>query len=120
MAMLHGSLIPNDQVSLTNQLCQLRVFGEGAKGCLIAGNRDLEARMSCAATHEKKSSNARGCNTKNNLVLWAQMVAESIVKIGFPCSPRTMKEKGLPCCISYSGNNPIKGRLLIRIELANT
>src|SRR5713101_243949 len=48
------------------------------------------------------------------------MVAESIVKIGFPYAPRTMKEKGLPCCISDSRNNPIKGRVLIMIKFCNT
>ena len=69
VAMLHGSLIPNDQVSLGNQPCQLGVLGNITKGGLITGNRDLKAGVCSVTTLKEKSSNARGCNTEDNLVL---------------------------------------------------
>src|SRR5580698_5854224 len=48
------------------------------------------------------------------------MVAKSVVNISLACAPRTMKEKGLSCCIGNSSNNLVKGRMLIRIEIGNT
>ena len=41
--MLHGCFIPNDQVSMRDQSSQGGIFGDGAKGELIAGDRDLKA-----------------------------------------------------------------------------
>ena len=43
MMMLHRCLIPNDQVSVTDQSSKRGVFGDGAKRGLIAGDGDLEA-----------------------------------------------------------------------------
>jgi len=59
MSVLHGCLIPNDQVSLIDQSSQLGVYVDGAKGGLKTGNRDLKPEMCSATTLEKKSSNAR-------------------------------------------------------------
>src|SRR6267154_4993324 len=48
------------------------------------------------------------------------MIAKGVVKIGLACASRTMKEKCLPCCIGNGRDNPIKGRVLIRIKIGNT
>jgi hypothetical protein len=43
VTMHHGCLIPNDQVSVTDQSSEVGVFGDGAEGGLMNRNRDLEA-----------------------------------------------------------------------------
>src|SRR6266436_2321097 len=48
------------------------------------------------------------------------MVAKSVVEICLACTSRAMKEKCLPCFIGDSQINPLKGRVLIRIEFGNT
>jgi len=45
----------------------------------MARDGDFEAGMCCATTFKKKSSNARGCNTKNNFALGAKMIAECVI-----------------------------------------
>jgi len=42
MTVLHGCLIPYDQVSVKDQGSKWGVFGDGAYGRLMTGNRDLE------------------------------------------------------------------------------
>jgi len=60
MAMLHRGLIPNDQVSHINQLCQLRGFKNITDRGLMARDGDLEAGMGSTTTLKKKGSNSRG------------------------------------------------------------
>ena len=96
MVMLHRGLIPNDQVSHTNQLCQLRGFRDTADRRLMARNGDLEAGMGSATTWKKKGSNARGCNTQYNLVLGAQVIAKGVVKESLASASSTMKKEYLP------------------------
>ena len=62
----------------------------------MAMDRDLEARVSCASTLEKKGSNARGCNTEDNLVLGEKMIAKGIIEVCFASASRPMKKKDLP------------------------
>jgi len=47
------------------------------------------------------------------------VVAKGVVKIGFACASRTLKEKDLPCSIGDSRGDFVKGRVLIRIEIGN-
>ena len=75
--------------------------------------------MCSTTTLEKKSSNARGCHTENNLALGVQMIVKSVVEIGLACTSRAMKEKDLSCRIGDSRRDLVKGRVLIRIEIGN-
>jgi len=63
MAMLHWGLIPDDHVSHSDQLCQLRGFRDITDRRLMARDGDLKAGMGSATTLKKKGSNPRGCNT---------------------------------------------------------
>ena len=51
--------------------------------------------MGCATTIEKKSSNARGCSTENNLALTTEMIAEGVVEVCLACASWTMKKECL-------------------------
>jgi hypothetical protein len=62
MMMLHRGFISNDQVSHTNQLCQLRSFRDIVDRCLMARDGDFKAGMGSVTTL-KKGSNSRGCDT---------------------------------------------------------
>ena len=117
---LHGCLIPDDQVSFANQLCQVRLFLNVAGCRLSTGNGDLEAGMGSATTLEKKGSNPRGCNAKNDLLLGAQVVTEGVVKVGLASAPRTMKKEGLARLVANGRRDLVKSSTLIRIECRNT
>ena len=58
-------------------------------------DRDFEAGVSSMSTLEKECSDARGCNTENNLVLRAKVMAKGIVEVCLASASRPMKEKGL-------------------------
>src|ERR1700755_3279798 len=47
------------------------------------------------------------------------MIAKGVVDICLACAPRTMKEKDLPCFVSDSRSDLVKGRALIRVESGN-
>jgi len=96
VTMLHKGLIPNDQVSHMNQLCQLRGFRDTTDRRFMARDGDLKAGMGSATTLEKKGSNPRGGNTQYNLVLRAQVIAEGIIKECLANASSTMKEEDLP------------------------
>ena len=117
--MLHGCLIPYDQVCLTDQSREVGVFVDVAKRVLMNGNGDFEAGMSSATTFKKKCCNARGSHTKNNFALGAQVVAKGIVKIGLACATSTLNKKDLPCSVGNCSRDSVKGRVLIRIKIGN-
>ena len=57
---------------------------------------DLEEEMDSATTFEKKCSNSRGCHTKDNLALGAQVIAKGVVDIGLASTSSAMQEKVCP------------------------
>ena len=83
-------------------------------------NRDFEVEVSSMSTLEKECSNARGCNTENNLVLRAKVMAKGVVEVCLASASRPMKEKGLARSGSDSRNDSVKGSMLVRIEIGNT
>jgi len=58
-------------------------------------DRDFKAGVSSTSTLEKEGSNARGCNTENNLLLGAKVMAKSVIEVCLASASRPMKEKGL-------------------------
>ena len=77
---------------------------------------DLEGRMGCATTIEKKSCNARGCNTENNLALTTKMIAEDVVDVCLACASWTTENKDLARVDGDCLENLIKGCSLVWIE----
>ena len=70
-------------------------------------------------TIKKNGSNARGCNTENNLALTTEMIAEGVVEVCLACASRTMKEE---CLARVSGDcldDLVKGPALVWIESMN-
>ena len=58
-------------------------------------NGDLEARVCCASSREKKGSNARGSDTEDNLAFRAELVAEGLVDECLASASRSMEEEAL-------------------------
>ena len=77
---------------------------------------DLEGRMGCATTIEKESSNARGCNTEDNLALTTKVIAESVVDVCLACASWTMEKEDLARADGDCLDNLVKGCLLLWIE----
>jgi len=67
-------------------------------------------------TIEEKSSNTRRCNTKDNLALTMEMIAEGVVEVCLACASRTMKKECLVRADGHCLDDLIKGPLLIWIE----
>jgi hypothetical protein len=93
VSMLHCDLIIDHKRSLLDQLCLKRTSLDAAERVFIYSNRDFEARVRSATTHQNQSSCSRGCNTEDDSTLGTKCIAESVVDTGLASFSRTMKEK---------------------------
>jgi len=116
MAVLHGSFIPDNEISTTNKLSQVRVLPDIAGRRLMDVKGDLEGRVNSAASFEKKRGNARGCNTNDNFDFSTERGTESVVYKSLACATWTMKKEALARLCLYSLHDKIKGRSLIVVE----
>jgi hypothetical protein len=93
--MLHRGLVPDDEVCLTDEICQVRVLLNATGRGFMDFERNLEGGMRSPTSIEKQRSDARGSNTKNNLGLTTQMRTDSVVDKSLACATWTIEEKGL-------------------------
>jgi hypothetical protein len=96
VSMLHCDLIIDRKRGLLDQLCLKRTSLDAAEGVFIYSNRDFEARVRSATTHQNQSSYSRECNTEDNGTLGMKCISEGVVDIGLTSSSRTMKKKHWP------------------------
>ena len=85
----------------------------------MTGDRNFEGGMGSATTFEEKGSNARGCNTEDNLLMGAQFIAKGIIEVGLASAPRPMKKEDLPCSIGDGRNDLVKCSSLIWVQFGN-
>src|SRR6266540_3402437 len=97
VTVLYWGFIPDNQISLVDEICQIRVLLDTTGRGFMDLNGNLEGGVNCAASFEKKRGDARGCNTNDNLH-W------------------TMKKEALARLFLYGLHNEIKGRSLIMVE----
>ena len=71
-------ILINDKTSLSYEISLLGFFFDGAGGSFMDSNRNFEAKVSCATTHEKEYSNSRGCNKKHNFSLGSKNMANCV------------------------------------------
>jgi hypothetical protein len=116
VAMLHGSLIPYDQVGSTYEVGEERVLWDVAGGGLMDGDGDLEGGMGSATANEEERSNSRGRDAKNNQTLRAEPIAESVVDVGLPSTTWTMKEEDLASVIVDGIQDLVIGGPLLSIQ----
>ena len=116
VTVLHWGFIPDDQISLADEICQFRVLLDTIGRGFMDLDRDLEGGVNCAASFEKKRGNARGCNTNDNLDLTTKRGTESVVYESLACATWTMKKEALARLCLYSLHNEIKGRSLVMVE----
>src|SRR6266545_3266949 len=116
VTVLHWGFIPDDQISLADEICQIRVLLDTTGRGFVDLNGNLEGGVNCAASFEKKRGNARGCDTNNNLYLTTKRGTESVVYESLACATWTMEKEALARLFLYGLHNEIKGRSLIVVE----
>jgi len=113
---LHWGFIPDDQISLVDEICQFRVLLDTTGRGFMDLDGNLEGGVNCAASFEKKRGNARGCDTNDDLYLTTKRGTESVVYESLACATWTMEKEALARLFLYSLHNEIKGRSLIVVE----
>ena len=116
MMVLHWGFIPDDKISLADEICQFRVFLDATGRGFMDLNGNLEGGVNSVASFEKKRGNAGGCNTNDNLYLITERGTESVVYKSLVCATWTMKKEALARLCLYSLHNEIKGRSLVVVE----
>ena len=115
MTVLHWGFIPDDQISLADEICQFRVLLDATGRGFMDLNKDLEGGVNSVASFEKKRGNTRGCDTNDNLYFTTERGTESVVYKSLACATWTIKEALARLCL-YSLHNEIKGRSLVVVE----
>src|SRR6266511_2783471 len=116
VTVLHWGFIPDDQISLADEICQFRVLLDTTGRGFVDLDGNLEGAVNCAASFEKKRGDARGCDTNDDLYLTTKGGTESVVYESLACATRTMEKEALARLFLYGLHNEIKGRSLIVVE----
>src|SRR6266511_162025 len=95
VTVLHWGFIPDDQISLADEICQFRVLLDNTGRGFMDFNGNLESGVSCVTSFEKKRGNARGCGTNDNLYLTTKRGTESVVCESLACVTWNVEKEAL-------------------------
>ncbi len=76
---LHRHLVPDNQIYVSEDLCERALLRDTTYGRLVKLDRDLELGVRRTSVREQEGCNARRCYAKDRFPLPAEIVADRLI-----------------------------------------